>query len=273
MSNKLELLRVKTRLAAELAATTNLQPIRARLFRETGLENLLPELLHAAIEVCGADFGNIQVANPANGALRIAVQSGFRPEFLFYFKEVRSADSACGSARERGARVIVEDVAADPIFAGSQAREVMLQAECRAVQSTPLRGGSGKVLGMLSTHYRTSRRPTGSQLQALDVVAEQASQVLEAAQVEPVLLSMQERVFSEPSAATFAHEINNPLQALTNVIALLSENAGSNEAQALIAIARQELRRVISASQRLLNAEALGDPAPAPPCNRRSRRN
>jgi GAF domain-containing protein len=74
--------------------------------------------------------------------------------------------AACGTAMQNGERVIVEDVANDPIFKGTPACEVMLKAGVLAVQSTPLRGRSGQPLGMFSIHYRSSRRPDSRDLLA-----------------------------------------------------------------------------------------------------------
>ena len=88
------------------------------------------------------------------GQLRIAAHRGFDSSFLEFFGEVHDGLAACGSALQKGERVIVEDVASSPIFAGTGARDAMLAAEARAVQSTPLVSRSGKVLGMFSTHYR-----------------------------------------------------------------------------------------------------------------------
>jgi GAF domain-containing protein len=48
------------------------------------------------------------------------------------------AKGACGTALERGERVIVEDVEQSPVFAGTEALEIQIKAGVRAVQSTPL---------------------------------------------------------------------------------------------------------------------------------------
>ena len=87
--------------------------------------------------------------------------------------------AACGAALLRGQRVIVEDVANSEIFAGSVALPVMLAANARAVQSTPLLNRSGQILGMFSTHYQRPHRPTDHELRLLDVLARQAADLLE----------------------------------------------------------------------------------------------
>ena len=101
-------------------------------------------------------------------------------------KAVLHGEAACGSALLKGERVVVEDVAGSPIFAGTPALAVMLEAEARAVQSTPLVSRSGKLLGMFSTHYRTARRPTERDIRLLDVLARQAADLIERKRSEEI---------------------------------------------------------------------------------------
>ncbi len=52
---------------------------------------------------------------------------------------------------------IVYDVADSPLFPPGPTLEVMLDALVRSVQSTPLVGASGRVLGIVSTHLSPHR--------------------------------------------------------------------------------------------------------------------
>jgi GAF domain-containing protein len=70
---------------------------------------------------------------------------------------VRDEPSTCGTAARLGSRVIIEDVTQSKIFAGQAALKVLLDAGVRAVQSTPLLSSSGKLLGMISTHFDGNR--------------------------------------------------------------------------------------------------------------------
>jgi hypothetical protein len=62
--------------------------------------------------------------------------------------------AACGAALKGAERITVEDVADSQVFFGTPALEVILDAGARAVQSTPLFYDAGRILRMLSTHYR-----------------------------------------------------------------------------------------------------------------------
>lgn len=133
--------------------------------------------LDAALRVTGAPRGNLQLAS-ADG-LRIVAQRGFEQPFLDFFACVRDEASACGVALMHGRRVIVADVARDPIFAGTPAGGVMLQAGARAVQSTPLLAASGEVIGVLSTHYDRPWQPGEHELAMLDDIARTTASWLE----------------------------------------------------------------------------------------------
>lgn len=64
--------------------------------------------------------------------------------------------SASGAALKGQFRIVVPDVATDPLFT-TESRGVLLRASVRSVQSTPLID-AGKLVGMVSTHYS---RPNG----------------------------------------------------------------------------------------------------------------
>ena len=127
------------------------------------LEALLDEVLEFALRLLGAERGNVQLADPATGALRIAVQRGFGPEFVEYFAAVTDDRSACGRAARHHAQVVITDVTTDPGFAPH--REIALASGFRAVQSTPLVNRAGHLVGMLSTHYPRPTTPPRRDLQ------------------------------------------------------------------------------------------------------------
>src|SRR5215475_1869871 len=85
------------------------------------LPTILTTAIDAAIVLTGVDMGNVQLFDPALGALRIEAQRGFEPPFLEFFESVDEGQAVCGMALARAERVIVEDVTKSPIFAGAPA--------------------------------------------------------------------------------------------------------------------------------------------------------
>jgi GAF domain-containing protein len=151
---------------------------------------LLDEVLEFALTLLHAERGNVQLADPATGALRIAAQRGFGSEFMAYFAAVTDDGSACGRAAQHHAQVVITDVTTDPGFAPH--RDIALASGFRAVQSTPLVDRAGHLVGMLSTHYA---RPTTLPRRDLQTVSrfgvlagESLSMLLTGAQADGFLL-------------------------------------------------------------------------------------
>jgi hypothetical protein len=144
---------------------------------------LLDEVLAFALTLLRAERGNVQLADPATGALRIAAQRGFGPEFMEYFATVTDDQSACGRAAQQHAQVVITDVTSDPGFAPH--RDIALASGFCAVQSTPLVNRAGHLVGMLSTHYPQPTTPQHRDLQIISrfgaLVGESLSTLLDGA--------------------------------------------------------------------------------------------
>ncbi len=189
-----EIATLNKQLAADLAAMTRLQRLSIRLVQTHDAGALLHDILDVGIEITGADMGDVQLFERGSSVLKIVAQRGFESPFLEFFDTVHDGSAACGSAMQLGARVIVDDVSTSRIFADTPAREAMLAAGARAVQSTPLVSRAGHLVGMLSTHYRKPHRPTDRQLTLLDLLARQAADFIERTQTEDLLLHSEERL-------------------------------------------------------------------------------
>ena len=149
------------------------------LQQANGRAALLDGVLSEAMMVTGADMGNVQLAD-ATGALRIVASRGFGPAFLSYFGVVpASSESACGAALGQGRRIVVPDVTASEIFAGKRSGDVLREAGVRAVQSTPLFGRDGRVLGMISTHRHSVWTPSDVELIRLDPIVRRAAHIIQ----------------------------------------------------------------------------------------------
>lgn len=182
---------LNAQLTSDLAAMTRIQQLSTRPSQTDGLTDLLPEIVDAAVEITGADMGNIQLLE--DGVLNIAAHRGFDARFVNFMNHINKGETACGTALERGERIIVEDIATSPVFAGKPALGIMWGAGVRAVQSTPLVTRGGQILGMLSTHYRTPRRPSERDLRLIDILARQTADLIERKRAETALLASERR--------------------------------------------------------------------------------
>jgi PAS domain S-box-containing protein len=142
------------------------------------LQTVLEQVLDATIAMQKADFGNVQLYNPVLKALEIVAHRGFGEEFLAHFASVKTDEgAACSRALAGRERVLIEDVTVDPSFAPH--REIAARAGYRAVQSTPLISRAGKLLGILSTHFRHPHRPSAHDLRLTDLYARQAAEIID----------------------------------------------------------------------------------------------
>ena len=171
-----------------------LQEISTRLIREGDVQALLDEILDAAVEIMDAPMGNMQLLDSETGELALYSQRGFSPDFHKQFARVDGASqTACGLALARRQRVTDHDVRENDLYRGSD-REATLAAGIRAVQSTPMTSRSGRVLGMLSTHWDRPHDPPAERLGLLDLLARQGADLIERARTEEALRTREQEL-------------------------------------------------------------------------------
>ena len=227
------LFRILEHSAADLKAMRRLNDIGTRCARHgDDVSGCLQEMLNVAIEISGADKGNIQLVDHDTGRLTLIAQSGFDAMFLDYFA-TETPFSACGSAIESQQRVIVEDVRQSALFVGTPSLRVMLDANVRAVQSMPLISSAGHVLGVISTHFTNPRRPTEQEIRLMDLLARQAADYLERKRVEEEREELLQREhglrhtaeeanrLKDEFLAIMSHELRNPLNVILGYAELL----------------------------------------------------
>jgi hypothetical protein len=138
-------------------AARQLHAMSADLRGLTGPGQILGQALERAMTLLAAERGNVQILDPAIGGLTIVAQAGFSAEFLEYFAAVHDDRAACGRAAQQRSQIVVADVITDRGFAIH--RGIAAASGFRAVQSTPLTDRSGRVVGVLSTHYPRPHHP------------------------------------------------------------------------------------------------------------------
>ena len=249
---------------AELAGMKLIHEVSAELIHEQDVDALYRKVLDAAVAVMRSDFGSMQMFYPERGQkgeLRLLAFHGFDPESAKFWEWVR-ADSGCtcGAVLRTGGRVIASDVATCDFMAGTPDREALLKAGMLAAQSTPLKSREGKLVGMISTHWRAPHQPTPGELRLLDILARQAADLIERNRAEGERRKAQEALreshrqledadrLKDEFIAMLAHELRNPLAAIGMGADLLGRSPIADERArfAVSAIARQakQLRRL-----------------------------
>jgi C4-dicarboxylate-specific signal transduction histidine kinase len=210
---------LKDVLAAELLAMTRLHEFSTRLWAITDLPAVLEQVLTATMEIQQADFGSVQLYDPKLQVFEIAAHRGFNAEFLEYFAVVDHASAAFGRASQARERVVIEDVQTYAPCAPH--RHIAAAAGFRAVQSTPLFGREGEMLGMISTHFKHPHRPSARELRLSDLYARQAAEMIERKRTEDERAKLVAHIDRLTHAThimsldvlttSIAHEINQPL--------------------------------------------------------------
>src|SRR5215510_7642049 len=171
-----------------------LQEISTLLIQEGNLESLHRRVLDAAINLMSADMGSIQRFHPEQRELRLLAWKGFHPYSAAFWERVHlESASASSAAMSDGHRVMVPDVETCDFMAGTVDLHAYRQSGIRAVQSTPLVSRSGRLLGMISTHWRKPHQPTERAFRLFDVLARQAADLIERTQVEAALRESAQR--------------------------------------------------------------------------------
>jgi len=171
-------------LSVELRHMTRLQVASTRLGGPGDLREALDEILHAALEITGADMGCIQQCDDA-GLLRISGQVGLPKSFLdFCGRQVTDVEPVSRAAMTTCRRIALDDLADSTMLDGTASRDAFVNAGVRAMQSTPLFDRAGGFLGILSTHYRSPHRFDEAERRWLDLLARPAGDAIHRRQTE-----------------------------------------------------------------------------------------
>jgi PAS domain S-box-containing protein len=123
---------------------------------------------------------------------------------------------SCGTAMYRRERVIVTDIANDPLWA--EYRDFALPHGLRACWSSPLIGSDGRILGSFAVYYREPRGPSESSLDLVSRASHIAGIAIERRQLDDRMRALTDRIeaIREDERTQIAREIHDELgQALT----------------------------------------------------------
>lgn len=171
-----------------------LHRISVELIGQHDSAGLYGKIVEAAVAITGSQFGTMQLLCPQGdpsgheGELQLLAHHGLPPEAIAYWQWVKpSAHSSCTAALKIGRRAIIPDFEAWDEIAGTPDLLAFRGAGIRSAQTTPLLSRSGKLLGMISTHWAKPHQPSDRDLRLLDILARQAADLLERTIAEEAL--------------------------------------------------------------------------------------
>jgi len=166
-------------LATEIEALNRLYRLSAQLLRPTELKPAMELILEGSMEILGAPMGDVQLYDDAaRQAMKVVVHRGMHQDHIDCLQKLSlDHDSPCARAIRSGSRVVVEDVESD--FESAHHRAVAAAAGYRAMQCTPLVSRDGELLGVVSTQFPTSHRPSEHEFRLLDLYLVHATDTIE----------------------------------------------------------------------------------------------
>ncbi len=182
--------RSETELAEELADMQLLTTVGAELVQEPTAEALFVRIVETAAALMRADCAVVHILDSERGELNLRAQIGLTPEAEQSLAWV-GADAQLPSAMalRDNRRVVVGDVRQNEAV-GGDGLAIFERDGINAAQSTPLIARNGRLVGMLSTHWRQRHMPSERRLALLDLLARQAADLIENRRHEQKLLEL-----------------------------------------------------------------------------------
>ena len=151
--------RSEQRLTREVAGAKTLQSISTRLISESKPGTLYDQVLGAAMELMASDAACLQMLAAEDTSLRLLAWTNFHPDCVPFWLS-RLGPGAPAARRSVATSASLSRISKRANSSGTQEQLEYRRAGVRGVQSTPLRSRTGRLLGMLSTHWRTPHTPT-----------------------------------------------------------------------------------------------------------------
>ena len=114
---------------------------------------------------------------------------------------------SCGTAAYRGSRVIVADIATDPLWDVPEHRASALKHGLQASWSNPVLSSKGKVLGTLCIYYRETRRPNSDDIGLLELATHVVRVAIERDRAEEALRASERVARGQVEALTYSLDV------------------------------------------------------------------
>lgn len=218
-----------------------LQTLRDYALLDSAPEQYFDDIAELASFICGTPIALISLVDED--------RQWFKSTVGLDAQETGRSESFCAHLLADGKRMLVENASEDARFASNPL--VQSGPGIRFYAGAPLVAPNGQVLGSLCVIDQQPRSLSSKQLSALEALSRQVVAGFEARKrVKETKIATAALMQSEKLAAvgrmasSMAHEINNPLEAITNLLYLCRQQDVSPEVKDWLDTADMQLRRV-----------------------------
>jgi PAS domain S-box-containing protein len=114
---------------------------------------------------------------------------------------------SCGTAAYRGSRVIVADIATDPLWDVPEHRASALKHGLQASWSNPVLSSNGKVLGTFCMYYRQARTPNSDDIELLELATHVVRVAIERDRAAEALRASERVARGQVEALTYSLDV------------------------------------------------------------------
>ncbi len=257
-------------LAAEVDALSIFHKINTRFIKEDDAQLVYADIMDAAILLTDADCGNMQIVADDGNTLEIVAHKGYSDEFIRRYQTIADVSTICAQAKEQKSRIIVDDVSCGTIF-DEDNRRFMLGEGMVCIQSTPMFSVAGKLLGIMSTHYKSPHVFDERQLRVLDLLSRQAANVIERIKIGEALHQSEKKalelveVLKETDSnknqfiSALSHELRNPLAIISTGLEILGLTQSEEQIQKTNEILSRQMRQLCALVDDLLDLTRISN--------------
>ncbi|HEX4030103.1 MAG TPA: GAF domain-containing sensor histidine kinase [Terracidiphilus sp.] len=216
---------------------------------DTAPEQGYDDVTALACFICDTPFSTITLVDKD--------RQWFKSEVGFGTNQTGRTDGFCACAILQPEPLIVQDTLLDPCFAENPF--VLGGPKIRFYAGTPLVAPNGHILGTVCVFDTKPRALSAQQVSALEALSRQVMarfeirlRMVEAERAAAAVMQTEKLAAVGRLASSMAHGINNPLEAVTNLLYLSRERTQDSDVRRWLDQAEQELRRVSSIANQTL---------------------
>ncbi len=223
--------------SARLGELEGVYLLAQALNRAEGPEQVYAAALDSLISATAADRASILLFDEA-GIMRFMAWRGLSPEY----RRAVEGHSPWKWDAVNPRPVTIEDVQAEPSLSPGL-REVMLKEGIRSLAFLPI-SHEGMLLGKFMVYFSEPHSFNPSELRLAEVISAHIGVAIHRRRTEDALRQSEKLAAAGRLAATVAHEINNPLEAVTNLLFLAKGELNPEKWRSYLEGAEREVARV-----------------------------